>query len=299
METKLLTPTTKFTDIDAFCNVCLRRSTNFSTTSDDTNSRPLPWFACNRLLEKGTLSFRLKDPAGGKTKCGTDVVRYVNGDGSSCRPVSALTASEHPCFGCNRTPDEVSLADSMGDDTPSFIFGENGFFKDRAERVGDVRDLLVANRAKARSQDVTSPKKPNTRSCSCPVYPVRISASRITRATRQELTTRDEYLATRFTKLSASGHDLTPLTQSETQEAASHLSLAESAALFEDASGEKSVNADRRWRDHSFATPCDDEHLLEERHVEEGVTFVSCARSRVRVGTVADDPESPSGRRCE
>ena len=141
---------------------CLRRSTNFSTTSDDTNSRPLPWFACNRLLEKGTLSFRLKDPAGGKTKCGTDVVRYVNGDGSSCRPVSALTASEHPCFGCNRTPDEVSLADSMGDDIPSFIFGENGFFKDRAERVGDVRDLLVANRAKARSQDVTSPKKPNT-----------------------------------------------------------------------------------------------------------------------------------------
>lgn len=32
---------------------------------------------------------------------------------------------------------------------------------------------------------------------------------------KQELTTRDDYLATRFTKLSASGHDLTPLTPDE------------------------------------------------------------------------------------
>lgn len=37
----------------------------------------------------------------------------------------------------------------------------------------------------------------------------------------QELTTRDEYLATRFTKLSASGHDLTPLVPSEVNEAQS------------------------------------------------------------------------------
>lgn len=45
---------------------------------------------------------------------------------------------------------------------------------------------------------------------------VRISVLQINmRAFRQELTTRDEYLATRFTKLSASGHDLTPFTQSE------------------------------------------------------------------------------------
>lgn len=49
----------------------------------------------------------------------------------------------------------------------------------------------------------------------------------------------------------------------------------------------------------SFATPCDDEHLLEEHDVENGVTFVSCARSRVRVGTVTDDTDSPSGRRYE
>lgn len=34
----------------------------------------------------------------------------------------------------------------------------------------------------------------------------------------QELTTRDEYLATRFTKLSASGHDLTPLNLAEVGE---------------------------------------------------------------------------------
>ena len=34
-------------------------------------------------------------------------------------------------------------------------------------------------------------------------------------SSQQELTTRDEYLATRFTKLSASQHDLTPLTPSE------------------------------------------------------------------------------------
>lgn len=32
---------------------------------------------------------------------------------------------------------------------------------------------------------------------------------------RQELTTRDEYLATRFTKLSPSGYDLTSLTPHE------------------------------------------------------------------------------------
>lgn len=32
---------------------------------------------------------------------------------------------------------------------------------------------------------------------------------------RQELTTRDDYLATRFTKLSTSGHDLTPFTPQE------------------------------------------------------------------------------------
>lgn len=52
-------------------------------------------------------------------------------------------------------------------------------------------------------------------SCRIPTRTVRISVLRIMRASRQELTTRDEYLATRFTKLSASGHDLTPLTQSE------------------------------------------------------------------------------------
>lgn len=50
---------------------------------------------------------------------------------------------------------------------------------------------------------------------SCRVPTVLVPVLRIMRASRQELTTRDEYLATRFTKLSASGHDLTPLTQSE------------------------------------------------------------------------------------
>ncbi|CAM9965939.1 unnamed protein product, partial [Hapterophycus canaliculatus] len=49
---------------------------------------------------------------------------------------------------------------------------------------------------------------------------------------QQELTTRDEYLATRFTKLSASQHDLTPFTPSETREAASHLSPEKRAVLF-------------------------------------------------------------------
>ncbi|CAM9342728.1 unnamed protein product [Laminaria digitata] len=165
-------------------------------------------------------------------------------------------------------------------------------------------------------------------SCRIPTRTVRISVLRIMRASRQELTTRDEYLATRFTKLSASGHDLTPLTQSEVREAAADLSPAEASALFDGANEEENANENRGWRDHrekglyacavgglplftsgwkldpragdeypSFATPCDDEHLLEERDVEEGVTFVSCARSRVRVGTVTDDLGSPSGRR--
>lgn len=52
----------------------------------------------------------------------------------------------------------------------------------------------------------------------------------------------------------------------------------------------------------SFAEPCDDEHLLEEEEerdpVNGEVTFVSCARSRVRVGRVVADSGSPSGKRC-
>lgn len=47
----------------------------------------------------------------------------------------------------------------------------------------------------------------------------------------------------------------------------------------------------------SFAQPCDEEHLIEERDSEEGVTFVSCARSRIRVGRVVTDSDSPSGKR--
>ena len=47
----------------------------------------------------------------------------------------------------------------------------------------------------------------------------------------------------------------------------------------------------------SFAQPCDEEHLIEERDAE-GVTFVSCARSRIRVGRVVADSDSPSGKRC-
>eukprot|EP00903_Cladosiphon_okamuranus_P006977 g6790.t1 len=153
---------------------------------------------------------------------------------------------------------------------------------------------------------------------------------------KQELTTRDEYLATRFTKLSASQHDLTPLTPSETQEAASHLPPDKKAVLFgASTSMEKDAGdpvdedeANRGWRDHrekglyacsvgglplftsgwklepraqdmcaSFAQPCDEEHLIEERDSKEGVTFVSCARSRIRLGRVVADPDSPSGKR--
>ena len=76
----------------------------------------------------GTKCLSARDAAGGKAKRGTDVVRYVHGDGSSCCPVSALTASEHPCFRCDRTSDEVSLVESMGDKTPLFISGESVVF---------------------------------------------------------------------------------------------------------------------------------------------------------------------------
>ncbi|CAN0145356.1 unnamed protein product [Scytosiphon promiscuus] len=82
---------------------------------------------------------------------------------------------------------------------------------------------------------------------------------------KEELTTRDEYLATRFTKLSVSQHDLTPFTPSETREAASHLSRRKRAVLLGNAGadGEGGRHADsdrdtdenseeksRGWRDH-------------------------------------------------
>eukprot|EP00752_Nemacystus_decipiens_P006998 g6277.t1 len=151
---------------------------------------------------------------------------------------------------------------------------------------------------------------------------------------KEELTTRDEYLATRFTKLSASQHDLTPLTPSETQEAACHLPPDKKAVLFGAAAGGQRDSADPGdeanggWRDHrekglyacavgglplftsgwkleprpedvcpSFAQPCDEEHLIEELDAEEGVTFISCARSGIRLGRVIADPDSPSGKR--
>ncbi|CAM9848262.1 unnamed protein product [Pylaiella littoralis] len=158
---------------------------------------------------------------------------------------------------------------------------------------------------------------------------------------KEELTTRDEYLATRFTKLSVSGHDLTPLTPSEKQEAASHLPPTQKAVLFGGGAGDERKNCDpghhgdadegeyRGWRDHkekglyacavgglplftsgwklapraedacpSFAEPCDGEHLIQERDPVNGEgTFVSCARSRVRVGRVVADSRSPSGKR--
>ena len=50
----------------------------------------------------------------------------------------------------------------------------------------------------------------------CAFHP---SLSSLNISPQQELTTRDEYLATRFTKLSASQHDLTPLTPSEVSRA--------------------------------------------------------------------------------
>lgn len=50
---------------------------------------------------------------------------------------------------------------------------------------------------------------------------------------------------------------------------------------------------------NSFAEPCDEEHLLEEFDAEEGKMFISCARSRLRIGTLIADPLSPSSKRCE
>ena len=140
---------------------CLRCNAHFST-SDDPNSRPLPCLACNRPLERDTKYFRLKDPAGGNTKRGTDVVRCLHRDGSSCRPVSAHTASVHPCCNCKKTSDEVGLVDSSGDDSPAFITCVSCFYKDRAALIVDVRALLVTGKAKSQAEDVTSPKKPNT-----------------------------------------------------------------------------------------------------------------------------------------
>ncbi|CAM9390263.1 unnamed protein product [Ectocarpus fasciculatus] len=178
------------------------------------------------------------------------------------------------------------------------------------------------------------------------VSPMRMDDEIARKGIKEELTTRDEYLATRFTKLSKSQHDLTPFTPSETQAAASHLSPREKAVLFGDAVGDNRRSSQARqdrgnnddddrndeqsrgWRDHrekglyacavgglplftsgwklepraeddcpSFAEPCDDEHLVEEHDAENGVTAVSCARSRVRVGSVVGDSGSPSGKR--
>lgn len=48
----------------------------------------------------------------------------------------------------------------------------------------------------------------------------------------------------------------------------------------------------------SFAQPCDEEHVVEERDEEAGLTRVLCARSGLAVGTVIEDVTSPTGRRC-
>lgn len=143
---------------------------------------------------------------------------------------------------------------------------------------------------------------------------------------KTELTTRDEYLATRFTKLSTSGHDLTPFTQQELQEAALSLPKNARAVLFGDGTWQDSCTG--RFRDHrekglyacvvgglplftsgwklepraedicpSFAEPCDEEHLVERKDDESGLTNIFCPRSRLRVGLVLDDATSPTGKR--
>ncbi|CAM9910437.1 unnamed protein product [Ectocarpus sp. 4 AP-2014] len=100
------------------------------------------------------------------------------------------------------------------------------------------------------------------------VSPLRMDDEIARKGIKEELTTRDEYLATRFTKLSKSQHDLTPFTPSETQAAASHLSPRKKAVLFggaieddgqisqarhdhgNDDDGDGNDEESRGWRDH-------------------------------------------------
>ena len=120
-----------------------------------------------------------------------------------------------------------------------------------------------------------------------------------------ELTTREDYLETRFTKLSASGHDLTPMLKEEVlawQCEKQPSDIAHNAGL-----GQKGLycaavgglpifaSGDRKDSECSatelvFSSPCDEEHVKIE--IETGDFY--CARSGIRIGTVSS--QSPQRR---
>lgn len=117
---------------------------------------------------------------------------------------------------------------------------------------------------------------------------------------KRELTTRDEYLATRFFKLSTSGHDLTPMTLAEITEEDQKedreglpLSAADAKGLFVCAvgglpifaSGDRIKAASCGPASLFFSAPCDPEHV----RIDPTTGRVYCVRSGKLVAILEND----------
>lgn len=123
---------------------------------------------------------------------------------------------------------------------------------------------------------------------------------------KEELTTREYYLENRFTKLSSSGHDLTPLTPAEIDEFKVKLVRQTQTQTAEDGeegsflgAGQKGlyvcsigglplfasgfrVDKDCNTNTLVFTEPCDEEHIRTWQSGQD--TFFDCVRSGITVG---------------
>lgn len=126
---------------------CTKCNTAVSPASQKTGYRPLPYVACNRDLIPDTSYLRMTDPAGGPSKKGTPVLRYLHADGTTCMPDSTHTASVYPCHGCEKPSDEVELFDSSGDDSACFISCTT-FNDKKLDSVSDPRTVHTGLRSR-------------------------------------------------------------------------------------------------------------------------------------------------------